>query len=82
MCKYCKDVLGPDEEIVLISEDPINVRGVKVAAVELWLSSVHKKQSNASLNMCLAIGDEYICDKNIGIKYCPFCGQDLKHEEE
>ena len=73
MCKYCEDLEheGPMEFL----EGSIKTKGIEICSVEAWM---HNDGSRYTINLAARIGDDYIVDKYKQIKYCPFCGRELK----
>lgn len=83
MCKYCDDVINL-EEYKQIIESKTHV-GNSIFTNELWMELESREYTDdgedhfyLSIDATDGGGDEFLESEKIEIKYCPFCGVDLK----
>lgn len=83
MCKYC-DELFTNACTDDILKAPIKVGEVEVGSITVYLTETvtHVGRAHtedvAVMKLFAEVGDTPIINKYIQIKYCPFCGKELK----
>ena len=83
MCKYCKNAMTKDDlEYMLDEKMSLGLFGNIL--FEAYISTSGKLEVNIDGETPdgTFIGNQPVIVKELDIKYCPFCGQDLSYFEE